>query len=125
MSLRTIDPKVGVVSTTDAATAATVCASDTIPDSTAVLIEVHLVGRNTSTGGIASTQFVVPAKRVSGTLTVVGSIASLLPFAAGSDAALASCAAAIDVSSNTLRLRVNGVVATTIEWLGSMRLYIN
>ena len=115
----------GIVTTTDAATQTTVAATDTIPDGSTVLVMVHVLGRNTSNGAVASSIQTVPAKRVSGTLSIVGSQVVILTFAAGSDAALNTSTLTIDASSNTIRARVNGVAATTIDWVARIELLIN
>jgi hypothetical protein len=119
-----IDWKAGTVQTVGA-TVATVTQTDVIPDNSSVTLEVYLQGRETTTGDIASTMFLMRARRVAGVLTLVNVETVLETFATGSDAALVAATAVIDVSANTLRLRVTGVAATTIEWDGDMRVRIN
>lgn len=124
MSQRTIGWKSGVVQTVGAV-AATVCATDTIPDGSTVHLKCYLQGRETTTGDIASTVFTHRARRVAGVLTLVGVPTVLQSFAAGSDAAIAGATAAVVLVGNTLALQPTGVAATTIEWFGDMRVRIN
>lgn len=119
-----IDWKTGSVNTTDSATQTTVCSSGVIPDGANVAVEVVLNGR-AADGSVAAYSAWTSAKRVSGTLTIVGTLTPTLTFAQGSDTALNTCTATVDSSGNRIRLRVNGIDATTITWFGSMRLYIN
>lgn len=121
---RTTYKRNGAVTTTDAATVTTVVASGTIPDSSVGLVWCSLVGRDTGTGNVASTEAVVSIRRQSGTLTILTPV-NLLTFVAGSDAGLSTCALTIDASSNTVRMRVQGVASTTIDWLGIMEILSN
>ena len=125
MSVRIIDWKSGVATTTDAATPATICESDNIPTGATATVDVYIQGRDAA-GNIASTSFQHRARNVGGTLTLVGSITNLVTMALGSDAALSTAAASItSVAGPKLRLQVNGVVATTIEWFGDVRVRVN
>jgi hypothetical protein len=107
------------------ATTVTVCASDVIPDSSTVTLEVSLQGREATSGDIASTTFLMRARRVAGTLSLVGVETVLVSFALGSDAAINTATAVIDVSANTLRVRATGVAATVIDWAADMKVRIN
>jgi hypothetical protein len=128
MSQRIIDWKTGVQTTVNAASVI-VCASDVIPDNSVVELEITLSGRETTSltnfGEIASTTFLMQARRVSGVLTLVNVPVILKTFAQGSDAALAAATATVDVNANSLRLNATGVIGFTIEWFGSMRIWIN
>lgn len=123
-ALRIIDQRTGTATTTDAASQATAATSDTIPDGATVLFEARLTGRDIATGEVAVWQASGSAKRVSGTLSVVA-VVDILTFVAGSDASLSTCAGTVDSSSNTLRVRVNGVLDTDIDWFGSITYWIN
>lgn len=124
MSVRAIDWKTGVVSTTGATTV-TVCQSDVIPDGSVVTVKYVLNGRETTTGDIASANGEMRFKRVAGILTAVGALVQLTTIALGSDAALLAAVVAVDASGTNIRLRATGVAALTVEWFGSLRIYIN
>ena len=113
----------GEVQTTNA-TITTVVATGTIPDNTVVSFTVDYIGRSAA-GAIAHATVTGSAKRVSGTLTIVGTPVALLTFVAGSDAALSTSVATVDSSSNTIRARIQGIAATTIDWLATIDLVIN
>ncbi len=119
-----IDTISGTTTTTDAATASTVC-TFTVPENSNVLIEASLVGKDTGTGDIATAKTEHRAKRGGGGASLVGSAVDLVTFTLGSDAGLSTCAITIDASGNDIRLRVNGVAATTIDWLGHLVIYVN
>jgi hypothetical protein len=115
----------GAGAVTSGATTVTVCASSVIPDNSIAQVEVLIRGRETTTGELASSKFILQAKRVSGILSLVGSQADLQPFTLGSDAALLSASATLDISANTLRVRATGVTGKDISWSADMRVKIN
>jgi hypothetical protein len=121
---RIIDKKSGITTTTDAATAATVCAY-TVPTNSNVMMEIVLVGKDSGTGDVATAKAEHRAKRAGGSPSLVGSVVNLVTFALGSDASLSTCVLTIDIYGNDVRIRVNGVIATTIEWFGSVIIYVN
>lgn len=114
----------GESTTTDAATVTTVVATATIPDASVVSFTVDYLGRAES-GAVAHATLTGSAKRVSGTLSIVGTPVPLLTFANGSDAALATCAATIDANSNTIRARIQGIALTTIDWFATIQSVVN
>lgn len=122
MALKTIDRIQGTVSTTDAATTTTVV-SYTVAGNAAFHAEAVVIGRNTSNGDMTSARLVAKLSRVSGTLSGIGSVLSVVTL--GGAVGLATCTATIDVSGDTIRVRVTGVVATTIEWYSDMIIHGN
>lgn len=124
MSRRVIDWKAGVATTVGAASAI-LCETDDLPDGAGATFEIHLQGRELATGDVATAVFQHRARRVAGVLSLVGNLTALLGFAAGSDAALAACAAALLVVGQRVRLQATGVVLTNVEWFGDMRIRIN
>lgn len=122
MAQRIIDTVTGVVSTTDAATTATV-ASFTIPSGSAFFAKAAVIGRNTSTGDMTRAELTHQGKNVAGTLSLVGSLGT--PLVLGGDAGLATCTAIIDSSGTSIRVRVSGVALTTIEWMTELRVWLN
>jgi hypothetical protein len=127
MAQRILIPVSGVAQTTDAATAVTVASFDL--SSTAfgaawnncvVSARAHVCGRQSTNSAVG--QLMAGFSRNSGTLAQIGSAVAIGSLLA--DAALATVAVNIDSSGNLIRLRVNGVVATTIDWGGWMELWI-
>src|SRR4029077_17599417 len=109
----------GTGQTTDAATITTIASLDTtgIGD-TGIAVEGELIGF--STGNAAtSAKGRRTFKIVAGTLSALGTLA--IPDLFDGDLASTSVMT-IDASSPTLRLRVNGIAATTINWIGWLRL---
>lgn len=122
-ALQKIDLVNGTVTTTDSATTTTVC-TFTVPSGSVASILAILVGRDGAGNG-ATAEAAARVRNVSGVLTSIGSTTSIISFATGSDAILATCSMTIDVSGTTVRLRVNGIAATTIDWLGEMKIYLS
>lgn len=123
MSQKTIDWKTGVVSTVGATTS-TVCDTDAIPTGANVTVDGFLQGRDAA-GLMASTYIHHRGSNVGGVLGLIGTLTSLVTFATGSDAVLATAVAAIVVTGTQLRLQVTGVATKTIEWFGDLRVRIN
>ena len=111
MSLRVVDHKPAVVTTTDATT--TTLLSWEIPDNSSAYVEASIVGKDSS-GNTASRKVSACVKRVSGTASMVGTVQLIVPLIA--DAALLTVVMTMDVSSPVVRVRVTGIISTTIEW---------
>lgn len=122
-TLRTYDEVTGTVTTTDAATTTTVV-SYTVPSGAVAFFEFELVGRDGSGNG-AVARYVQGAKNVAGTVSLFGTITGLLTFATGSSATLATSVLSADVSGTAVRLRVAGILATSIEWIGRIKATVN
>lgn len=118
--------KQGIGTTTDGTTwVALTGAVVTIPDGAVTRVSAWVLGRNTATGAVANAEGRQRGKRVSGTLSLVGSLIDLVTMILGSDAALNTSDYRITVSGTTLTLEVKGVAATTIEWQGELTCEIN
>lgn len=119
-----IDIASGTANTTDGVTVTTVC-TFTVPLNSNIMLSASLVGKETTTGDIATAKVDHRAKRAGGGASMVGSAVDQVTFAAGSDAALNASVITIDVSGNDVRLRVTGVAATTIDWFGTLIVHVN
>lgn len=122
MAQRIIQKIQSVQSTTDAATTTTI-GSFTVPSNGSYHIEARVTGRNTANGDTVSAVVAGRFKRVSGTLSIIGTILSI--SALGGDAGLTTCVVSIDTNSDDIRVRATGVIATTIEWFTDMQIWIN
>lgn len=122
MSQKIIDRIQGTVNTTDALTQQT-AVSYPVPANAAYYAEYTLVGRDTTSGDTVAAKGSAVLNRVSGTLAVIGSVTSVLPMTG--TAAIVASTSTLDVSGDNIRVRVNGVIAKTIEWLVDLRIWIN
>lgn len=111
-----------ITTSTDWATVAT-CE---VNENASVLIkDIWVLGRKTSNGNLASALAEHRAKRVSGTLSLVGSILMLLTFTSGSDSGFNSHQVRIQVSGDTLQLQVSPSTTDEIVWYGGFTAIIN
>lgn len=103
--------------TTSDATAATLWSKD-IPTNFVGLVRVMIVGRKSDGSDRASYQRAATVYRASSSAALGGSVLTI-----GTDYESNSAwDATLDVSSNTLRLRVTGASATTIAWSARVEL---
>lgn len=116
MSLRAIDSQTAVVTTTDATV--TTILSWTIPDGSSAYVEATIIGRDSS-GNTTIKKIAACVKRNSGNASMVSSVQIIVPLVA--DVALLTVVATLDVSSPSVRVRVTGVIATTIEWFCELK----
>lgn len=109
----------GTGQTTDAATTTTIASLDiTGIDGSVITVEAELIGKSTGNAG-TSAQGRRTFKVISGTLSALGTLAVIAPF----DGDLASTSImTLDASGSTIRLRVNGIAATTIDWMGWLKM---
>lgn len=123
MSLKTKEHKRGTATTTDNSTYVDVASIEMASNGT-VLLEMKLVGKDTSSGEIATNIAAHRAKRVAGVLSLVGSQVNLVTFTSGSDAgggnAMGSCLSRLLISGNNIKLQVRGAGTRTIEWHGEL-----
>jgi len=122
-SLKQLHSAKGTAQTTDGTTWTTV-ATYTLATNATAIIETWVVGKDT-TGKVATARSVQGLERISGTNTLIGTIVNLLTFAAGSNAALVTCASRLNISGNDIQFQVTGVAATTIDWMGGFDIKIN
>lgn len=114
----------GIVSTTDGTTWVTLCSYTLTENCSFVLPNIHVIGKDGS-GNTAVAIGMNTGKRVSGIITQILGISSLISMASGSDVVLATSDYRINVSGNDIQLQVKGVSATTIEWQGYFEISIN
>lgn len=112
----------GVVETTDA-TVTTLC-SVTISNNSVGELEMHIAGRDNVSGEILHGVRILKFKRVSGTLSAVGSLIDLVAISIDGTNML-TATWTMDINSNDIRVRVTGVVGRTIHWQGYGKLIIN
>ena len=118
-------PVSGTNTTTDNVTWVTIATATVSVDASIPIKDIWVSGRNTANGASAYAEANHRGKRVSGTLSLIGSIVFYITFNTGSDAAMSVCDARINVSGNDLQLQVTGVVSTTIEWYGGFTVVLN
>ena len=99
----------GSLQTTDATT--TTIASCTVPSNVACRLQVKVTAFESATGDCKSWDLFYNAKNVAGTLTVQKVTESVYE-----DAGASAWTAIVDNSGTTLRIRVTGEAAHTIEW---------
>ena len=117
----------GIASTTDDSTWVSV-ATYTVPvDASIRLTEIFALGKTTNgtVGQIAYGEAVHRAKRVSGSLQLVGSIVFIMTFNTGSDSAINTCSMQMIVSGNDLILQVKGFLSRNIDWYGGFTVTLN
>lgn len=113
----------GVATTTDATV--TTLASITLSANGTYHIFGTVVSRNTSSGVSGSTLMCFGTfKRVAGTTTSVSLPAITLAANEVGSWAVAT-PVAIDNSGDTIRIRITGIVATTIDWIGDFTILNN
>lgn len=84
-----------------------------------VFVQGLLIGK--SGNNVAQIVNCAAFKRLSGTLSMIGTLGS--PIFSAQDVALATTALTLDNNGNNIRLRANGVAATTIIWTPYIWLY--
>lgn len=112
-------------STTDGTTNTTVASFDTTGyDNCSFFVKAKIVGTNTSTRDGVALEVGRSFTKASGTLTANGTGLTTItaPFGV---TALTAAVPTLDVSSNTIRVRMVGVTATTIEWAVDAAIIIN
>ncbi len=113
----------GIATTTDATV--TTLASFTLTANGTYHIFGTVVSRNTSSGVSGSTTLCFGTfKRVSATTTSV-SLPAIVLAANEVGAWAVATPVAIDNSGDTIRIRVTGVAATIIDWLGDFTILMN
>jgi hypothetical protein len=121
----------GNVQTTDAATATIVVSYDlssaaASPSGVAwdgCSVNARCVISGKQAGNTVAGEVLAVFRRTAGTLAQVGAAAGIGTLF--SDAALANSTVTIDASGNLIRVRVTGVVATTIDWSAFLYLWSN
>jgi hypothetical protein len=112
-----------VVTTTDATPTVSAATSYVVPAGVGGYCELTALLRNTSTGAAAVIKVSRSFRQVTGTLTLLGTLISLV--AAAGDAGLLTAVLDFTSSGTTFQPRVTGVVATNIEWLLDARYWVN
>ena len=112
MALRIFDKIKALVQTTDA-TQTTLC-SFTIPSNSSAVVRATISLRNTANNDTAAIMIVGTFKNNAGTVTLEGSVTSLLAIMGS--AGLLTALSTMDVSGTNIRIRVTGIIATTIDW---------
>ena len=117
----------GTVQTTG--TGWTTIAQCTIAENASVMIkDIWVIGRDVAAGHTATYRAEHKAKRIAGTLTLVGSIVVLITFASGSDSfytGLNTPTARILVDGDILKLQVTLPAATDTDWYGGFSAILN
>ena len=96
-----------------------------MPGNGTASLQWEVVGRDTTSGEIATSNGTHRAKRVAGTLSMVGNIVTITTFNTGSDSAIRTSAARIEASGDNIILQVRGVSGKTIDWYGKLQALIN
>lgn len=109
--------------TTVGAVSANVVESETIPDGSGITADIVLQGRETTTGEVVGWRGQVEVARVSGVTTIVG--ATLEIVAMRGDAGLVAATISVTISNHKIRITPTGVLLKTIEWMGSVRYFVN
>ena len=120
MTARTIERLTGNVTTTDATQ--TTLATYTIANGSSVSAEADVIGKDGSGNTVVAKQLAA-AKQPSGTASIVGSVVNLVTTI--TDAALIGASVTIDASGATVRVRVTGKLATTIEWFCDFKIIVH
>lgn len=111
-------------STTDGTTWTTIAYYTLDTNASYTIDKIWVVGKDAS-GNTASANGVHRGKRVSGTITLIGSLVDIVTILAGSDVALNTSSYRININGNDIQLQVRGVAATTIEWFGGFDIKIH
>jgi len=85
---------------------------------------IWVLGKDGS-GNTATATGSTRGKRVSGTITLIGTLTSFVTMAAGSDVVLNTSDFRINISGDDIQLQVRGVAATTIEWFGGFDIKVH
>jgi hypothetical protein len=112
------------VNTTDGTTWTTIASYIVSTNSVFVINDIWVIGKDGS-GNVASASGKQSGKRVSGTVSMIGSLTSLLTMALGSDVVLNTSDYRINISGDIIELQVKGVAATTIEWIGGFTIILH
>lgn len=121
MAQQIID-RVALLGTTTDGTTAIVLGTYTLTSGVSYMATIRIVGKDGSGNTVICSQ-ATAAKNVAGTSTLIGSIVNLV--AINGDAAIVASVCTFDISAGTLRAKVTGIVATTINWYGYMELINN
>lgn len=113
----------GEVTTTD--NTFTTVASYDLTDNCSFSINFSIVGRDDANSQMTSAQGCHRGRRVSGTITLVGSIVYLVTHNTGSDNGLSTTSSRVFITGNTIQLMVRGLTSRTIQWNGIMELTLN
>jgi hypothetical protein len=109
-----------VFTTTDATPHDSATAAYAPPSGSAGVAEMSVVARNTATGASASAVVTQTYKNVSGTVSLVGALTSIVP-AIGDAGLLAIVSAFAATGGTTITPRLTGIIATNIEWFISVK----
>lgn len=98
----------------------TTVATFTVPaDGVGVLVEAHVIGRDSSNNPIAITISGV-FKRVAGATSLISAAGGTPTLALAGAAGLLTSLVTLDASGTDARVRVAGVAATNIDWFAEM-----
>ena len=132
MGLKTIIPVSGEVSTASGFNGVTSLVSCNVPaDCTFIISDIFIVGRTTSgtIGQVGSSTAIWKGKRVSGTVSTVGSILYLMTFTTGSEAGhpFGSCQIQFSVTGTNLfmNIRTPATLNQNVDWYGGFTLIMN
>lgn len=117
---RKIDSKSGIVTTSDGTQ--TVLISYALPTGSVCSIDCDIVARK-SDGDGARVKKTQTFRNVSGTLTAIGALTDIIALV--TDVSLATIAITMAVNGAAVEIKVTGIAATTIDWLGLITVYIN
>jgi len=124
MGQKKIIPVSGEGSTSDALSWVTVATCTVSVNCSIMITDIWVNGTLTSTSDIATAKAEHRAKRVGGTMTVVGSIVYLITHNTGSDASLRSTSSRITISGNDILLQVRGITGA-MTWYGGFTAILN
>lgn len=113
ISTRGRDEIFAKVTTTDG-TQTTLASWTILADTAVYFVEAVVTAINVTTGDTKGWPMSGVFERVSASSSLIGSVQN--PFSAQGDLGAALWTVTMDVSSNTIRVRVTGVAATTIKW---------
>lgn len=132
MGLKSIIPVSAEVSTASGFNGVTNLVSCNVPsDCDFIINDIFIVGRTTSgtIGQIGSATAVWKGKRVSGTVSTVGSIVYLMTFTTGSESGhpFASCQIQFSVTGTNLfmNIRTPSTLVQNVDWYGGFTLIMN
>lgn len=114
----------GVVTTSGITPATVVTHTMAAPSAATYLAEVSIIGRETTTGDLATAKIGAAFKwDGEGAASQIGAATNILALIAS--ASLATCVVTIDNSGASIRVRVTGVALTGIEWYAELKVYEN
>jgi hypothetical protein len=114
----------GTVSTSDGVTWTTLASYTLASNASFSIRNIIALGKDGS-GNTAEVQGTQRGKRVSGTITMVGSLVDLVTALVGSDVVLNTSAYRININGDIIELQVKGVALTNIDWIGSFDIMIH